>query len=169
MNEQIVDFLMFTNLGQNKFYKGSYANNELDKYKIHISNLNKSKCFGFICNTLNRNQSHRMGHWVALTVKFDSGLKSINVKFIDSYRLSHVIYGGNIVKYISRLRLLAMENNIKFTFEEIPFRLQGLKTSTCGVYCIYGLTGLSKCNSATLKSVFLSLTETILQKMILQW
>lgn len=154
MNENIVDFLMYSNLGKNTFYKGSYANNELDSYKIRISNLNKSKCIGFICNTLNRDESHKTGHWVGLSVKIDSGIKNINVKFIDSYKLPHVLYGGNIVKYISKLRVMAMDYNVKFILEEIPFRLQGLKSSTCGMYCIYGLTHLAKCNSVSLKSIF---------------
>ena len=154
MNENILDFLMYTNLGKNRFYKGSYANNELNSDKISISNLNKSKCFGFICNTLNRDESYKVGHWIAVSIKIDSTLKKINVKFMDSYKLSHVLYGQNIVKYISKLRLMAMENNVKFIFEENPFRMQGLKSSTCGVYCVYGLTHLAKCNTVTLKSIF---------------
>ena len=52
MDENILDFLMYSNLGQNNFYKGTYASNELNLYKIHISNFDKSKCIGFICNTL---------------------------------------------------------------------------------------------------------------------
>ena len=48
MDENILDFLMYSNLGKNNFYKGTYASNELNLYKIRISNFDKSKCIGFI-------------------------------------------------------------------------------------------------------------------------
>ena len=154
MNENLVDFLMLTNLGPNTFYKGSFANNELGSNKINIQNLKKSHCFGFICNTLSRHQTHMVGHWYGISVRVNTGIKNITVKYIDSYNIPYAVYGTNIDRYIGRLRLLALENNFKFHFEETPFRLQGLKSATCGIYCIYGLTRLGKCTTITLKSIF---------------
>ena len=164
MDENILDFLMYSNLGQNKFYKGTYAANELKSYKIHISNFNKSKCIGFICNTLNRNQTDKVGHWVGLYIKVESGLKNIYVKFIDSYKIPYELYGPSIVSYIARLREIAMSKKVKFIFEEIPFRLQSNSTNTCGVYCIYALTKLAKCNSMSLKTIFSKFNKNLFSK-----
>ena len=164
MDENILDFLMYSNLGQNNFYKGTYASNELNLYKIHISNFNKSKCIGFICNTLNRNQTNKIGHWLGLYVKIESGLKNIHVKFIDSYKIPYVLYGRSIVSYIARLREIAMSKKAKFIFEQIPFRLQSDTANTCGAYCIYGLTKLAKCNSISLKTIFSKFNKKLFRK-----
>ena len=169
MDENILDFLMYSNLGKNNFYKGTYASNELNLHKIRISNFDKSKCIGFIFNTLNRNQTNKIGHWLGLYVKIESGLKNIHVKFIDSYKIPYVLYGRSIVSYIARLREIAMSKKAKFIFEQIPFRLQSDAANTCGAYCIYGLTKLAKCNSISLKTIFSKFNKKLFRDILLRF
>ena len=153
MDENQIDLVLHSNLDKkSNYYRGSYACDELKG--LYINNLSHAQCFAFVCNTLKRNQSGMMGHWVCISVRVEHMLKKIHLKFIDSYKIPYTAYGLYITDYIDSLRLLALENNFKFTFEEVPFRMQASDSKTCGIYALYGVMGLKHCDSATLKKIF---------------
>ena len=155
MDENQIDFLLYSNLHDRRsFYKGSHASDELDIKKLHVKKLSEPVCFSFIVNTLKRNESGKMGHWLAFFIKVERD--KIHLKFVDSYKMQYTFYGIHIKNYINRLRLLALENNVKFIFEEVPFRMQSLNTKTCGVYTIYSVLGLKNCKSNSLYNIFSS-------------
>ena len=109
---------------------------------MSIKNLNKPICLGFIFNTLKRNESDRMGHWISIHIIYMPKLKCLNIKFADSFKQHYKIYGEHISNYINNLRLLTLQNNITFKLENVPFVLQFPKSKVCGAYAIYTLMQL---------------------------
>ena len=126
MNETQLDYFLYFNLGSEKYvkyYKGSYASDELKDSRLSIKNIDKPICFGFIFNTLERNQADKMGHWISLFIKVLPKSKRLDLKFLDSYKRPYESYGKGISNYINRLRILALNKNMEFKFENAPFIL----------------------------------------------
>ena len=157
MNENHIDYFLYSNLRSmeyEKYYRGTYAFDELNHEKISIKSLIKPVCFAFIFNTLKRMEANKMGHWISVHIRFMPKIKSLNLKFIDSYKLPYEKYGINISNYINRIRSLALNNNIKFNFETVPFVIQGLGSKVCGAYACYAIMRLKQCNQILLKDIF---------------
>ena len=70
MNENQLDLLVYSNLKDDrKYYLGSYASDELHNKQLSLKkNGENSACFSFISNTLRRNDSNRMGHWLGFII-----------------------------------------------------------------------------------------------------
>ena len=165
MNENQINVVLYSNLGvHSTFYKGTFANDELNTKKINIPHLNTNKCFSFIVNSLTREENEKIGHWVAVYIRIEKNLKKIYIKFIDSYKQNYRVYGGGINNYIDRLRVLAFKNKFTFIFEETPFRTQASGSKTCGIYTIFGIISLRKCSSITLNRIFSKFTSYNRQK-----
>lgn len=154
MDENQIDLVIYHNLKDKRnFFKGTFASNELDR--LQVLKL-ESQCFSFVTNTLSRNDVRNMGHWLGIFVKISG--KIINLKFVDSFKMSYLNYGKYIKDYIDNLRVKAMEHDFKFIFEEVPFGLQSYKSLSCGGYVIYSILGLKNCKYTTLRNLFSSFT-----------
>ena len=136
---------------------------------MSIKNLNNPICFGFIFNTLKRNESDRMGHWISLHIIYMPKLKCFNLKFADSFKQNYEMYGEHVSSYISNLRMLALKNNVRFKLEYVPFVLQSSKSKVCSAYAIYTLMQLIDCNQKILYNFFSDFDSKKLKKMILKW
>ena len=153
MNEDQINLVLYHNLNDRRdFYKGTYASNELVGKKLRVDKLGGTTCFSFIVNTLQRYESNKMGHWLSIMVKIDG--KKINLKFVDSFKMPYGYYGDQISNYINHYRLLAMENNVHFTLEEVPFSMQAANSKSCGAYSVFSILGLKNCKSSTLYKIF---------------
>ena len=158
MDENQVDIFIYSHLkhlGNKKFrayYKGTYASDELEK--LYIKHFNKPLCFAFILNTLERKNSHTMGHWLSLHISVKPEFRMVNVKFLDSFKKPYHTYGANISKYIDRLRIMAINTKFSFKLENVPFILQSYGSKICAGYCCYGVIKLRNCGETSLYSIF---------------
>ena len=158
MNENQLDMVLYHNLNDGRdFYMGSFASDELGDTRLQVQNYNNldgPACFSFISNTLERNGSAGMGHWLGFFVQMTR--KKIRLKFVDSFKMPYAFYGENIKDYIDRYRRLATENDIQFIFEETPFRLQASDSKACGAYAVYAILEFKNCDSNSLRNFFSS-------------
>lgn len=158
MDENMLDTFVFSNLkhmGKANFlsyYKGTHASDEL--HKLHIKNFKKPLCFAFILNTLERKNSNTLGHWLCIFVRLKPETKTLNIKFLDSFKNPYHTYGNNISEYIDRLRIRASNNRFAFKIENVPHMLQAYGSKVCGAYCCYGILKLKNCKENTLKNIF---------------
>ena len=160
MNESQIDYHLYHTL-KNKnindfksFYKGTFASNELSHPRLRVASLKKSKCFGFIFNSLMRHQSNNMGHWLAIVVKNMPKSKLLSIKFFDSYKKPYSFYGTYVTNYINNLRRQSINMNYKFKLENAPFILQDYNSKVCGAYAIYVIARLRSCKQNTLKNIY---------------
>ena len=158
MDENQLDTFIFSNLkhmGKTKFrsfYKGTYASDELDK--LHIKNFKKPACFTFIVNTLVRKSPpNTMGHWLCIAVKLKPETRTLNLKFLDSFKNPYQAY-GKCSEYIDRLRIMAWDKGFTFKMENVPHMLQAYGSKVCGAYCCYAIIKLKDCRENTLKNIF---------------
>ena len=171
MNENQIDYFIHHKLKRLRhrdfhiYYRGTFACDELSHSRLRITNINKPQCFGFIFNTLKRNESNKMGHWLAIVVKIMP--KSVKLIFFDSFNKSYTLYGDYISFYINKIRNLAIANKSSFRLESAPFSLQAIDSKICGGYAIYTLIKLEKCNQTTLKQIYEIFDKNIYIYMIL--
>ena len=143
--------VLYHNLNDRRdFYRGSFASDELGSTRLQVRDART--CFSFISNTLKRNESNSMGHWLGFFIQMTR--KKISLKFVDSFKMPYTFYGENIKDYINQYRYLAMENGYQFIFEEIPFRLQASNSRACGGYAVYAVLGLKNCKSNNFCKIF---------------
>ena len=168
MNENQIDYFIQHNLREmrkrdfKKYYRGSFACDELTHSSLKIRYIDKPQCFGFIFNTLERRESAKMGHWLAIVVKIMA--KSINLKFFDSFNKPYTFYGICVSNYINKLRVRALSNKSTFKLETAPFSLQAIDSKICGGYTIYSILRLKKCNHTTLKQIYDSFDRKKMKK-----
>ena len=158
MDENQLDTFIFSDLkhmGKTKFrsfYKGTYASDEL--HKLHIKNFKKPACFTFIVNTLERKSPpNTMGHWLCIAVKLKPETRTLNLKFLDSFKNPYQAY-GKCSEYIDRLRIMAWDKGFTFKMENVPHMLQAYGSKVCGAYCCYAIIKLKDCRENTLKNIF---------------
>ena len=155
MNENQIDYFLYSNLGKNMgdkrfvdFYEGTFSADEI--VRNHVD-LKRAKCFGFIFNTLERmSAKDRVGHWLCLYIQIKPESKMLNLKFLDSLKKTYYWYGKHVSKYIDRMRNMALRNNFKFNLDIVQFALQSDNSKICGGYACYGIMKLAHCKGVSL-------------------
>ena len=134
------------------FYKGTFSTDEMVRNSV---DLNQSKCFGFIFNTLERmSAKDSVGHWLCLYIQIKPESKMVNLKFLDSFKKPYYWYGKHVSKYIDRMRNMALRNNFKFNLDNVPFALQSDNSKICEGYACYRIMKLVHCKDVSLNFFF---------------
>ncbi len=116
-------------LGDRCHYLGIYEENELKKV-ISISSRLIDKPSVFILHVLDKPE-FTMGHWIVIYINYQIRVFS----YLDSL---------NLPLHMLSKSLCNIANTIHMTVLKIPYRLQAMKSVTCGAYSMFFVYLLSK-------------------------
>ena len=90
----------------------------------------------FIVNTLtSRSHYTEVGHWVAISLRYDPSRKMMDFKFFDSFAKSAATYyRPHISKAIDLIRQQCRKLNVKVVFDTLTKPIQSITSKCCGLF-----------------------------------
>ena len=158
MNENQLDYFIVNVLGNksNTYYKGVYCIDEVLTPKLSIKRFDKNKNFSFIFNTLKRtSNTTEIGHWLSCIILFTVDNKSLKLRFFDSYAKPYNDYGEDFKSYVDRMKLLCLNNGIRFFYESVERGIQPYNTLHCGIFVSFIVINAFKKPYQNFKTLFL--------------
>lgn len=110
-------------LGDRVNFLGCYPQNDFLKVIQDAKKLLKPSVF--ILNTLNREDTAIMGHWIAVFIDYET----LTIGYYDSYNLHPSLNSRALHSFI--------QSSPYMNVSTLAYRLQGIQTTVCGLYVMY--------------------------------
>ena len=128
------------NTHKRDYYRGTFTSDKLMKnkrLKFNISSRGSRHnfLFCFVVNTLTHEGVYngQVGHWLAISIRYDNCRNYLTVHFFDSFAKNYSNY-NHVKGYVDWVKSACALNNVKFIYDSLNFPIQDTFSKLCGVY-----------------------------------